>query len=332
MMKIQRIQAKEKENVELVSDELPDPEDGEVQVRTEFSLVSPGTERALITELPNTSGDYPRMLGYSASGIVIKTGNGVTKFKVNDRVAGVINHQSAANISEKKLVHVPEGLTLEQAAFLFLGVITLQGVRKARIELGESCLVIGQGLIGQITAQLAQANGAYPVICTDKVKSKLKLAKKNGIDAVIDANSPDWLQNVLAATNGQGANIVMESTGFPAPVNDAFAGAAQYGRVILLASTRGITTEVNFYRDVHRKGLYVIGAHVLCNPVYESRPGHWTIQDDANVFLNMIKIGKVKVNNLINECRSYKDYKEIYSRVINWEKDYITSLINWQEK
>jgi threonine dehydrogenase-like Zn-dependent dehydrogenase len=330
-MKINCIQAKEKNLVCLAEEELPDPGDGEVQVQAEMSVVSPGTERAFISALPNTYGDYPRKLGYSCSGIVIKKGNGVTRFKINDKVAGIIRHQSAANIIELHLVHIPKEVTMQQAAFVRIGVITLQAVRKARIELGESCLVIGQGLIGQNAAQLARANGAYPVICVDTVGSKLELAKKNGADIVIDANSPDWVQQVLTATNGQGASVVLESTGFPAPVNDAFAAAAKYGRVILLASSRG-NTEVNFYRDVHKKGLYVIGAHIDCNPGFESRPGHWTFKDAAAAYLNMIKIGKVQVDDLISECRTYQECKEIYSRVLSWEKDYITSIIDWRKQ
>jgi NADPH:quinone reductase-like Zn-dependent oxidoreductase len=329
-MKIKCIQAKEKNFIELVAEELQEPGEGEIQIQAEMSVVSPGTERAFISSLPNTYGDYPRKLGYSCSGTVTKIGKGVSSFKPQDRVAAIMRHQSAANVIERHVVHIPDGVSAEQAAYVRIGVITLQAVRKARIELGESCLILGQGLIGQNAAQLARVSGAYPVICVDTVKSKLDLAQKNGADAAIDANSPDWVQQVLAVTGGKGAKIVLESTGFSAPINDAFAVAAKYGRVILLASSRG-NTEVNFYRDVHKKGLYVIGAHIDCNPEFESRRGHWTFKDDAQAYLNMLKSNRVTVADLKSECRSYREYQEIYTHVLGWEKDYITSIIDWRE-
>src|SRR5699024_8753832 len=99
---------------------------------------SPGTERAFISGMVNTSGIFPQNLGYSCAGVVTQVGEQVQGFRPGDRVAGIMFHQSLSNCAQEKLVHVPDGVCMRDASFVRIGVISMQGVRKARIELGES--------------------------------------------------------------------------------------------------------------------------------------------------------------------------------------------------
>lgn len=325
-----QIYAPEKGKVDIREFEITPPEAGEVQVVAQASLISPGTERAFIRGMENTSGAFPLHLGYSCTGIVSRVGAQITAFHPGDRVAGIMFHQSISNCAQEKLVPVPDSLLPEQAAFVRIGVIAMQGVRKARIELGESCVVIGMGLIGQMTMQLARQNGAYPVIAVDRVQSKLELAKACGADVVINAGEPDYLRKVLEASGGMGASVVIESTGLPEPINDALAVAAPFGRVIILGSTRG-STEVNFYRDVHKKALTIIGAHITSNPLKESYPGYWTFQDNANAFLALLAAEKLDVLALISRKESFINVRKIYEQVLAGEPDYVTTVIQWKE-
>lgn len=329
-MQSKQIFAPQKETVAIRELDIPAPGPREVQVRTEASIVSPGTERAFISGMVNTSGIFPQNLGYSCAGVVTQVGEQVQGFRPGDRVAGIMFHQSLSNCAQEKLVHVPDGVCMRDASFVRIGVISMQGVRKARIELGESCVILGMGLIGQVAMQLARANGAYPVIAVDRVPSKLELARQCGADIVIDANQPDYIEQVLQATGGAGARVVIESTGFPGPINDALLMAARFGRVVILASTRGNTT-VNFYRDVHKKALTIIGAHISANPAQESYPGYWSFQDNGKAFLDLIASGRVQVAPLISEYRPFAEAQAIYERVLGWDKDYVTTVIDWRE-
>ncbi|HHV95658.1 MAG TPA: zinc-binding alcohol dehydrogenase [Clostridiaceae bacterium] len=294
MVNYRKIIAVEKGKMALEEGVIADPSDNEVQVRAISSVISPGTERAFILALENTKSTFPQSVGYSCSGIVEKVGNSVTEFKVGDYVAGIMHHQSIGNIPVENVVKIPDGVSFDEAAFVRIGVIAMQAVRKAKIELCEGVLVIGMGLIGQTAMQLAKVNGAYPLICADKVESKLKLAKENGADVVVNTENENWIDEVMEATEGKGPQVVIESTGFPLPIVSAFQAARRFGRVILLGSTRGDTT-VNFYRDVHKKALTIIGAHISSNPEFESYPNHWTFKDNAKAFLSLIK------NRRINE-------------------------------
>lgn len=328
-MKQKIITAIEKGKVELVEKELKDPGPDEVQVRVHKTLVSPGTERAIILALDNTAKKFPVDMGYSASGIVEKTGKQVTRFKEGDRVACFcINHCNVGNISENLCIHVSNKITFEHAAFLALGVICLQGVRKAFIELGEAVMVLGLGPIGLLALQLAKANGALPAIGVDKVSSRLELAEKLGADKVFNSGEKGWEEELKDFTEGKGPQVSIECTGFPQPINTAMTAVRKFGRVVLLGSTRGETT-VNFYTTVHRKALSVIGANIMGNPSLESRPGFWTWKDDAYAFLKILEYGRIDVDSLITDRVAWQDSIMLYEKLINWDTDMLIPVISW---
>lgn len=326
-----RLTSMEDGEVFLKEEVLEKPSDTQVQVQVYASVVSPGTERAFIKTLENTDHNYPRVLGYSASGVVVKTGSKVTDFKPGDRVAGIMPHTNIHNVESKNLVHIPEGVTFEQAAFVRIGVISMQAVRKAKIELGEGTLILGLGLIGQMAVQISRAAGASPVIGLDIIESKRKLAEQMGCTKVLDSNQTDVEDIIKAENSGELPQVVIESTGYPGPVSQALKLAGKYGRVIILGSTRG-SAEVNFYRDVHKKGLQIIGAHISCNPADISYPGYWTFRDNANCFLRLLAENRLHIEGLISQSENFRNYKAVYRNVLEGNPDYITSILLWKEK
>src|SRR5687768_16249499 len=192
---------------------------GRVLVRTVASLISAGTERAsvelvskgLIQEarqrpdlvkavvakvksegLLNTFASVrdkmaaSSTLGYSAAGIVVEVAEDVTEFHVGDRVAcagvGFASHAEVLSVPKNLCAHLPEDVSFEAGAFGTLGAIALQGVRLAEPTLGESVVVIGLGLVGQLTVQLLKANGCR-VFGIDLDADRVKLAMQLGAEA-----------------------------------------------------------------------------------------------------------------------------------------------------
>ena len=102
---------------------------------------------------------HPLPLGYCNSGTVVSIGNGVTEFKVGDRVASNGQHAEYVCVPKNLVANIPENVSNEEAAFTVIGSIGLQGIRLINPQLGETVVVIGLGLIGLIAAQLLQANG-----------------------------------------------------------------------------------------------------------------------------------------------------------------------------
>jgi len=328
-VKTKVVAAVEKGKVELTDVEVQDPRPGEVQVNIRCTLVSPGTERATILSLENTPQSFPQYLGYSAAGVVGRVGDGVTRFSVGDRVACFgTPHGAIGNVSQDFCTRLGDETSFEHGGFAALGVISLQGVRKTKIELGESALVIGLGPIGLLALQMCRAAGALPLIALDRVKSRLERARSLGAEVALDTSDAAWDKAVRDVTDGEGPNVVIESTGFPQPITMALEIARKFGRVSLLGSTRGQST-VNFYATVHRKALTVVGAHIMGNPVHDSRPGYWAWTDDARAFLRLLSGRRVQVEPLVTETVRWTEYAATYERLLKWDTDTIVSLMRW---
>lgn len=308
----------------------PVPEAGSDQllIRTRTTLISPGTERAFFLGLPNTPQQYPNYPGYSNIGEVVAVGAAVSGWTVGQRVANTAGHAAYVAVPAATCVPVPEGLADDAAVFFNLAAIAMQGVRKARIELGEPVAVIGAGLIGLLAMQLAKVNGGLPAISIDTDERRLAFAQAVQADATIQVD--DQLNTAVARlADAEGAAVVIEATGHPEAIVTAFALARPGGRVILLGSTRGETEQVNFYRDVHKKGLTVIGAHNSARPVVESHPGWWIAQDDQRIVLKLLELGRVNVAPLITHRFSSREAAQAYERLKAWDTSTLGMVLNW---
>lgn len=324
----QRVVFVERGGAQLEETPIPTPAAGQLLIRTRSTLISPGTERAFFLGLPNTPQQYPHHPGYSNIGEVIACGEGVADWAPGQRVANTGGHAAYVVINAQKCVPVPDGLVDEEANFFNLASIAMQGVRKARIELGEPVAVIGAGLIGLLALQLAKLNGGLPVISVDTDERRLAFAQQVKVDITVKAD--DQLQATVAqACAADGAAVVIEATGHPEAIPTAFQLARPGGRVILLGSTRGETEQVNFYRDVHRKGLTVIGAHDIARPKVESHAGWWIAQEDQRVALNLLAAGRLLVQPLITHRFAWHDAPQAYERLKAWDINTLGMVLRW---
>ncbi len=306
----------------------PPPRAGQVLLRALTTLISPGTERAFFLGLDNTAATYPLYPGYSFVGLVEACGAEVTGLQVGDRVVCPAGHASYALVNADVCLPVPAELPAENAVFFNLLAIAMQGLRKARIELGESVAVLGAGVVGILAMRLAQLSGGLPVIGIDLDAQRLSLARRIGADDVL-TSSDRLVDDLRAFLSSAGANVVIEATGAPALVVTAMQLAAAKGRVILLGSTRGDTESVNFYRDVHRKGLHIIGAHEISRPRHENSPGYWTQTSEHKVCLELLARRRVDVAPLITHRYNWREFPEAYAHLAEWDKAALGILIEW---
>ena len=309
--------------------EMPKAGPEELLIRAHVSLLSPGTERAWLLGLANTAPRYPQGSGYSHIGEIVAVGDGVDGWQVGDRVASRARHRLYAAVPANMCSPVPDGLTNERAAFFRLTSIAMQAVRKARIELGEPVAVIGCGLIGLLAMQLARLNGGLPVLSIDKDPRRLEFARALNVDAALAAD--ESLKSALRAQcGGEEPAVVIEATGHPEAIPTAFDLARFGGRVVLLGSTRGETEAVNFYRDVHKKGLTVLGAHESARPQLDSAPGWWTHQADQATSLKLLAAGRLVVDPLTTHRFAWQDAASAYATLIRWEPGMLGTILDWQ--
>lgn len=329
-MEAQRVVWPSRAKVDIETFTLPPIGDDEVLVATECTLISPGTERAFLLGLPNAQGRYPSRPGYSNIGKVVEIGNGVTGLQIGDRVASTQGHTSHFASSPSRLLKVPSAdVPAEEAVFFNLGAIALQGVRKARIELGEATMVLGQGLIGLLALQLSKLSGALPLIAADLTDSRLEISKSMGADYTLNPEDADFSTQLSDVTNDDGPAVVIEATGHPDAISTALDVAGHGARMVLLASTRGETPKVNFYRDVHKKGLILYGAHNSIRPRQESSPNFWTLEDDSRLLLTLIAQQRFNVAPLISHRVPGEDAPKAYQLLMEWNPGLLGVVLQW---
>ncbi len=320
-----RIIFPEANRAELIREEIKDdigPD--QVLVRTAYTTISPGTERANIIGDPNVGGilapsvTWPRSKGYSASGLVVKTGASVQSVKPGDQVIAFWGRHASFNIlPEKNIVRITdERIDLRTAATLFIATFPLAALRKTRLEIGESCMVMGLGLLGQFATRLARAAGAAPVIAVDPVASRRDDALAGGADCALDPFEEGFAHRVKEITGG-GVNAAIEVTGQGAGLDETLDCMARFGRVALLGCTRNKDFTIDYYRKVHSPGITLIGAHTNARPENESYPGMFTHRDDLRALMRLCATGRLDVKAMLSELHDPASCPEVYSRLIN---------------
>lgn len=307
---------------------LPSLASDEALIETSKTLISPGTERAMLLRLPGLKISYPAKAGYSNVGKVVELGADVTSLKVGDRVASRSRHAAHVVAKAADCHPLPGDLSDEGAAFFQLLAIALQALRKTRLEFGESCAVLGAGLVGQLALQMARVAGALPTIAVDRDDGRLALAERLGADYCLRAHgAADRIRNFpdLAA----GAPVVIEATGNPAALETACQIAAFGGRISLLGSTRGAAENFDFYKQVHKRGITLIGAHISTTYRAAAAPGWWTQYDEQRTALRLLAAKRVAVAPLITHRFRSVDAPAAYELLTRWDPGAIGMVIDW---
>ncbi|MCC6905227.1 MAG: bi-domain-containing oxidoreductase [Anaerolineae bacterium] len=245
--------------------------------------------------------------GYSSAGTIRAVGPGLEEgFQAGDRVAcsgaGAANHAHYNAVPANLMARIPEGVSERDAAFTTLGAIALQGVRRAEVTLGETVVVIGLGLIGQLTAQILAAAGCR-VIALDLIPERMALAEKLAQAVPLDP-AADAVAQVMRITNGIGADKVLlcAATRSSDPTNLAFRLCRERGRVVMVGAMGMELERTEFY---NRELDFVISRSSgpgRYDRRYEQRGvdypvGYvrWTEQRNMEAFLQLIASGRLDV-------------------------------------
>ena len=317
---------------ELQTRELSAPTGDRVLVETEYTVVSGGTERAYLLGMPNTKQVFPMGIGYCGIGRVLAVGEQVKQVAVGDRV--LVYHGGHAQhslVSETRLTKVEnDNVDSLEAAFTIIASMGLGGVRKLEMELGESAMVMGLGLLGMFSVQFCRLSGAYPVIAADLSPERRALALELGADYALDPAQPDFVKKVKQLTGGKGIDCCVEVTGASVAMQQALNCAARQGRISLLGCTRVSDNSVDFYAQVHKPGVKLIGAHNMVRPLVDSYPHHWTHHDDCKAILNLLGSGRIQAKPLCSRVVSPLEAPAIYTQLCEDMKFPLGTVFDWR--
>lgn len=318
---------------EFMDVDLPEIKEDEILTKMEYTVVSGGTEYACLMGLNNTTQHFPMSLGYCGVGIVEKVGSDVKNIACGDRVLVYHGCHSNYNIRKEDEITKVENddVSSLEAAFVIIASMGLGGVRKLEVELGESAMVMGQGLLGSFSTQFLRLSGANPVIAVDLNEERRKLALKLGADYAFDPMDKDFVQKVKEITKGKGVNACVEVTGVSAAMNQALECASWQGRISLLGCTRVSDSAVDYYQQVHKPGIKLIGAHNFVRPKFESYPHHWTHHDDCRAILDMISSKRIQVMPIISRVCKPEDAAEVYRELAENHAEFpIGTVFDWR--
>ncbi|MBR5528631.1 MAG: zinc-binding alcohol dehydrogenase [Clostridia bacterium] len=318
---------------ELLECELCKLSENDVLTEMEYTVVSGGTERANIMGMENAGGNnFPKRLGYCGVGRVVCVGDAVKNVHVGDRVLVYHGYHAKYNIRPQSDITVVEDANISSldAAFVIIASMGLGGVRKLEIELGESAMVMGLGLLGIFAVQFCRLSGANPVIAADLNPARRELALRLGADYAFDPSAPNFAEKVMAATKGKGVRATVEVTGVSAAMKQALECASYMGRISLLGCTRVSDCSVDYYAQVHKPGVKLIGAHNFIRPKVESFPHHWTHQDDCKAILDMISAGRISVAPIVSRVVLPESAPEIYNELCDELTFPMGTVFDWR--
>lgn len=308
----------------------------EALVRTEASLVSPGTELALYsgkhTGITNREAHYqvayPIHPGYCAVGRIERVGESVGAFKPGDRVFSLAPHASHWVTATGNLQHVPEGVEAHEAAFTQLAFISLNGVRAADLQLGESVVVTGLGLIGLLAVRFAKLAGAFPILGADLSENRRKLSQVMGTDSAWDPREEGFAAAVKAQTAGRLADVVIEASGNPQAIAQAAKLVRNGGRLVILGSPHG-KVEFDFYTHIHARHVRMIGAHINSGIHPETARDPWGVQRNREYFYHLVRNGEFPLNALISDHRRPDEFPAIYEAALQPGYPGLGVVVDW---
>ncbi len=305
-----------------------------VWIRPHHTLISAGTEGAAFR---NATGHerYPQRVGYAAVGEVVREGSAFPDVRRGDMVFTYAAHQDPAP-ARGLCVPLPAGLSSRQAVFARLATVAMTALRVSAVELGDHVVVLGQGVVGNLCAQLFQLAGAE-VLVADPVAARLDTAAACGVRQCVLATDPDAVrQAVRDFTGGRGAEATVEAVGRPELVAQAMAVTGPLGEVILLGSPRGAheADVTPLLESVHlwdRGCITLKGAHEWRYPVRQAAgPGcKHSLERNSGIALRLIAGGRLAVEPLCTHVLDPGRAQEAYEGLRDHPDTHLGVLFAW---
>lgn len=317
--------------------ELREPAENEVLVKTKATLISTGTELTALTgDFPDQSAwsmyiKYPFAPGYSSIGEVIKCGSRVKDISIGDIVASTSHHATHALVRADELIKVPENIKVENACFHTIAAGVMNSIRLAKVSLGESVVIVGLGLLGQMATIFSRMAGAYPVIAVDLSENRLKIAEISGATHILCAD--DWdnvRESVERITKNRMADKVFEVTGNPEVIPKAITLAKIMGYLIILSSPRGKTI-LDFHDEVNSLSRIIIGTHFSSQPVFETPYNPWTRKRNTELFFDLLSAGYLRIDHLITHEYYWRDAEKAYEMLLEDRTKALGVILKFEE-
>lgn len=333
---MKRIVANNKK-IEIIEDEVPKLEGkpSYILIKTMYSVISPGTELTILANSENKQIN----LGYSAMGEVIECGSAITDVKKGDLVAcygaPYVHHDEYLLVPKTLYAKVPESVDPKEAALGGLGAIAIHALRIANLQFGETAVIIGLGVLGQLIAKIANA-AAYNVIAYDLHESRVEMFKKENSKTF--AKIEELEDAIRTETKGHGADAVLLCAGGKrSPLTqDCLKWIRNKGKAVIVGDI-----EPDFPRNL----MFAKEAELLISraggpgrydSVYEKEAidypyefVRWTEGRNVEEYIRLIKEKRIDVQPFISEVIEVDDAPQEFEKLLDKESATLTMLIHY---
>jgi len=285
----------------------------------------------------------PIIMGHEASGVIVKIGEGVTRWKEGDRVTfdstvyplndwytlkgryNLSEGREVVGVSPKEfkrhgafaeylaipqhILHkIPDNVSFEQAAMVEPAAVAAHAVRISGTKVGDSAVVVGSGMIGAFIVSLLKTAGATPVIAVDVDDEKLKMAAKYGADITINSKNQPVAETVRMHTKGRGADFGFEAVGISATVGVLIDSIRKGATAVLVGN---LTPVVEFpLQKVVTTEIKILGSCAICG--------------EYEIVLDMIASGALRVDDMMSAVAPLSEgaewFRKLYHKEGNFNK------------
>jgi len=362
---------------EIVTRKLPWPQvgAGKILVRNHYSLISPGTEGSTVkaarknligkamarpqqvrqvVETLKSHGpvqtyravmkklDAYSPLGYSCAGEIIEVGPAVAGFQKGDKVAcaglGYANHAEIVCVPRNLCVKLAPDANLHRACYNTLGAIALQGIRQADPHLGESCAVIGLGLLGQLTCLMLRAGGVK-VFGIDIDETAVQIAAKHCCDKAWIRQAPGLHLQIEQENHGLGVDAVIITAGTDSldPINFAGEIVRKKGRVVVVGAVpTGFERNPHWYRKElelkmscsYGPGRYDRG-YEEAGFDYPFAYVRWTENRSMRAFQELVRSERIHLDYLSTHVFRLDDASKAYHMIVNRSEPFLGVILKY---
>lgn len=281
-------------------------------------------------------------LGYSCAGEVIEVAYDVKGFAAGDLVGcggvGYANHAEIIAIPVNLCVKLPKDADLQKAAYNTVGAIALQGIRQADLRIGETCAVIGLGLIGQLTCLILKAGG-IKTVGIDINPGRVEIAQKHCTDIAFVRDEPGLSEKIDEFTDGIGVDavIIAATTSSFDPVNFAGRILRKKGRVVIVGDVpTGFDREPHYYKkelELRMSCSYGPGRYDINYEEkgldYPAGYVRWTENRNMKAFQELIYSGKIDIDYLTTHIFDIEKALEAYELILKKEEPFLGILIRY---
>ncbi|KIL49851.1 zinc-dependent alcohol dehydrogenase [Jeotgalibacillus soli] len=328
------------EKILLIDESIPAVKKGYVLVRTSYSVISPGTELSMLS----ISEEKTIPLGYSASGMVVEAGEGCSRFEIGQLVAcygaPYVAHSEYLLVPQTLCIPVPDEILPEEAAFVGLGTIAIHALRQADLRFGESVVVAGLGILGQLIAQIAAA-AAYPVYPLEVDENRAKqFSAMTGKE--VYTNSKKLNEAIAKRTGGRGVDAVLLCMGGKRSeiTKNSLEWVRDKGKIVVVGDI-----EPSFPRNLmfgKEAEIYIsrAGGPGRYDPIYEREAidypygfVRWTEGRNMEEFIRLLMEKRVTVAPYIKEIKLFSQAQLAYETLLHDtnSENLLTSVFQYDE-